>query len=111
MENSTVAPPFTPCKKHIFVCTGPRCAPETSPQVYQKLKERLKELKLNEGPDRIHRSQVNCFGICQGGPIAVVYPEGVRYHHVDEEKAERILQEHLIGGKPVKECLLARNAA
>ena len=96
-------PPFRPYKKHVLVCTGERCAPETSPALYTGLKARLKELSLHEGPCRIQRSQCQCLGICQDGPIAVVYPEGVWYHHVTPEKMERIVQEHLIGGEPVEE--------
>lgn len=98
------APHLKPFKKHIFVCTGPRCAPETAPGVYQYLKARIKELNLKEGPERIQRSQCHCFGICEAGPLAVVYPDNVWYHHLDEAKMEKILQEHLINGRPVKEC-------
>lgn len=101
-------PPFRPYGKHILVCTGPRCAPETSPAVYQYLKDRIKELGRHEGADRIHRTQCNCFGICQSGPIVCVYPEGIWYYGVTQEKMERILQEHVIGGRPVSEYLLYR---
>lgn len=111
MTPETEKPPFRPYRKHILVCTGPRCAPESSPSLYQGLKERIKELKLHEGPERIQRSQCGCFGICQGGPIAVVYPDDVWYHHVTPEKMEHIIQEHLIGGKPVAECVLNPGAA
>lgn len=103
-------PPFRPYQKHILVCTGPRCAPESSPVLYQKLKDRLKELNLHEGPQRIQRSQCHCFGVCQGGPIAVVTPGEVWYHHVTPEKLERIIQEHLIQGKPVEEYVLYRKS-
>ena len=96
-------PALRPYKKHILVCTGPRCAPETSPALYQKLKERLKELGWHEGPDRVQRSQCHCFGICEAGPIAVVYPDDVWYDHVTPEKMERILQEHILNSQPVFE--------
>ena len=100
-------PPFRPYKKHVLVCTGPRCAPEAAPDLYQGLKEKLKELKLHEGPDRIERSQCHCFGICQGGPLVAVYPEGVWYHHVTPEIMDQIIREHLAGGRPVNENILA----
>lgn len=104
-----VTPSPLPYKRHVFLCTGPRCAPEASPALWQCLKTRLKELGLGEGPHRIHRTQVNCFQICQGGPLVVVYPEGIWYHHVTQEKLERIIQEHLIEGKPVKELVFYGN--
>jgi (2Fe-2S) ferredoxin len=102
-------PPFKPYRKHVLVCTGPRCAPDSSPALYAHLKARLKELGLSEGDERIARAQVNCFGVCQGGPIVVVYPEGVWYHHVTVDKLERIIQEHLIGGRPVEEFVFHRH--
>jgi len=110
----TPPPKVTAYRKHVFVCTGPRCAPESSPALYAHLKARLKELGLAEGPERlpageagIHRSQCHCFGVCRGGPILVVYPEGVWYHHVTPEKLERIIQEHLIGNEPVREFVFS----
>jgi (2Fe-2S) ferredoxin len=101
-------PPFRPYQKHILICTGPRCAPDASPALYQLLKDLLKELQLHDGPARIQRSQCHCFGVCQGGPIVVVYPDGIWYHHVTPEKLERILQEHLRGNRPVSEYILYR---
>lgn len=92
-----------PYKRHIILCTGAKCAPEESPALYQKLKNRLKDLGLGQGENRIERSQCHCLGICSGGPLAVVYPEGVWYGHLTEQKLERIIQEHLIQGRPVAE--------
>ena len=99
-------PKLFPFKKHIFMCTGSKCAPEISPALYEWLKNRLKQLGLGLGPERIQRSQSQCLGVCQGGPLAVVYPDGVWYHGLDEGKLEKVIQQHLIGDKPVEEYRL-----
>lgn len=103
---SEQVPVLEPYKKHIFVCTGSKCAPESSPSLYNWLKGRLKELNLYQGPQRTQRTQCQCLGVCEGGPLAVIYPEGVWYHHLDQAKLERVIQEHLIGGHSVKEYQL-----
>lgn len=89
--------------RHIFVCTGEKCHPCDGAQVYEHLKNILKRNNQDPVLRRVKRSQSKCLGICQGGPISVVYPEGVWYCAMTSEKMEKVVESHLKKGKPVQE--------
>ena len=96
--------------RHLFICLGPDCTDlEQGQATWDYVKQRLKELNLTGPSGPVYRTKCHCLRICTGGPIAVVYPEGIWYKNVTRENAERIIQEHLIGGRIVEELSFARN--
>lgn len=116
-------------QRHIFLCaqqSNPRCSTyEESKAAWRRLRSLTKSLELTSAPPpwrgdfsrppelrrpgkgSVLRSKVDCLRVCEQGPIAVVYPDGVWYHSASGEVLDRIVREHLAGGRPVEEYVFA----
>lgn len=103
------APAMRPYGRHLFICGHGTCAPAgLAPALEAAVRDELGDRRRLRNPERVKISVADCLGVCAGGPLAVVYPDGVWYHHVDEAQARRIAREHLIGGRPVAEAVFHR---
>ena len=86
-------------KKHVLMCGGTGCTSSGSMKIADELESQLKAKGID---NEIFVVRTGCFGLCERGPIMIVYPEGAFYTHVEMKMISRIVDEHLIGGKPVK---------
>lgn len=89
-------------ERHVLVCGGTGCTSSGSPKIIEKLEEEIAAKGLTE---KVQIVKTGCFGLCERGPIMIVYPEGSFYSRVDVDEIHRIVDEHLVNGNPVKEFL------
>lgn len=102
-------PRMEPYTRHVLICTGGFCSAERRGRaIYSRLAQLLQREELLFGPARVKRSEAPCLGVCSGGPVLAVYPEGVWYGNVTEPLLERIVVEHLKGGREVREAIFHR---
>ncbi len=103
MSNAT--PPYY--ERHIFFCLNQRkngeecCAAQGAEPGFDRCKKLVKEAGLS-GPGQVRVNKAGCLDRCAGGPIAVVYPEGVWYTYVDEHDIDEIVDSHLKNGVVVE---------
>ncbi|MDD3298138.1 MAG: NADH-quinone oxidoreductase subunit NuoF [Firmicutes bacterium] len=86
-------------RSHVLVCGGTGCTSSGSQKVQEAFKKHLKEKGIE---NEVKVVQTGCHGLCELGPVIIVYPEGVFYSRVQEEDVEEIVSEHLLKGRIVK---------
>ena len=103
------APEMAPYARHVLICTGAYCDPlRQADHLYHRLRRYLGELGAYDNPVRVKRGTTPCLGVCYGGPLLVVYPDGIWYHNVDDALLRRIVDEHLRNNRPVEEAIFHR---
>ena len=108
-DEPIVKPRIGDYRRHLLICTGTRCTQDGQSQVlFDSLGDKFKAAGLHEGAMRVKRSRVSCFAACKGGPILCVQPDGVWYYNVTPENMDRIVEEHLVGGRVVEELVFHR---
>jgi NADH-quinone oxidoreductase subunit F/NADP-reducing hydrogenase subunit HndC len=89
-------------RSHVLICGGTGCTSSKSVQIKEKLESHLQELGI---ANEVQVVMTGCFGLCEAGPIVIVYPEGTFYSHVKVEDTIRIAEEHLLKGRVIKDLL------
>ena len=105
-DTPVVKPKIGEYRRHILVCTGERCTGDGASQaLFDSLGDKFKAAGLTSGPLRVKRTRASCFAACKGGPIVCVQPDGTWYYNVTPENMDRIIEQHLRGGRPVEDLV------
>src|SRR6056297_196804 len=89
-------------RAHVLVCGGTGCASSNSAKIKEEFESKISEYQLDK---EVQVISTGCFGLCEEGPIVVVYPEGAFYNKMTVDKVEKIVEEHIYKGRIVKEYL------
>ena len=86
-------------RSHVLVCGGTGCSSSGSAKLIERFEDQLKEKGLDK---EVKVVRTGCFGLCEAGPVVIVYPEGTFYSRVKEEDVDEIVSEHLLKGRKVQ---------
>ena len=93
-------------RSQILICTGTGCSSSNSPAIIERFEECIKEAGLEK---EVKVVRTGCFGLCENGPICIVYPEGAFYSHIKVDDVPRIVSEHLVKGRIVADLLYKKS--
>ncbi len=93
-------------RSQVLICTGTGCSSSNSPAIIKRFEECVRNAGLE---NEIKVVRTGCFGLCENGPICIVYPEGAFYSHIKVDDVERIVSEHLVKGRVVADLLYKKS--
>ncbi|MFM7236343.1 MAG: (2Fe-2S) ferredoxin domain-containing protein [Cyanobium sp.] len=101
---------------HLLLCATPSkplcCDPNLGAATWERLKLLVRTLGLedsNRPGGRVLRTKADCLRVCEGGPILLIWPDGILYGGVTPERVERIVREHILEGRPIEPWILGRH--
>ena len=89
-------------RSHVLICGGTGCTSSGSTAIYERFKKLVDENKLTREVKLVH---TGCFGLCEVGPVVIIYPEGAFYSRIQEKDVDEIVAEHLVKGRIVTRLL------
>jgi NADP-reducing hydrogenase subunit HndC len=95
-------------RSHVLVCGGTGCTSTGSEQIINEFEKQVKTIGLS---DEVQVIRTGCFGLCELGPVVIVYPEGSFYSRVKVEDVAEIASEHLLKGRIVMRLLYSDSVA
>ena len=93
-------------RTHVMICGGTGCTSSDSPKIAEAMEQEIVKLGLQ---DEVKVVRTGCFGLCEMGPVMIVYPDGTFYSRVKVSDVPEIASEHLLKGRIV-ERLVHRDA-
>ncbi|HHU02076.1 MAG: NADH-ubiquinone oxidoreductase-F iron-sulfur binding region domain-containing protein [Christensenellales bacterium] len=91
-------------RSHVLVCGGTGCTSSGSDLIIEQFEKQLADHDLE---NEIKVIRTGCFGLCEAGPVVIVYPEGTFYSHVKPADVKEIVEEHLLKGRVVRRLVYA----
>ena len=94
-------------RAHVLCCGGTGCTSSGSAQIIERFEEKIKEAGLEK---EVKVIRTGCFGLCEAGPVVIVYPEGTFYSRIKVEDVDEIVTEHLLKGRKVQHLVYSDHA-
>ena len=94
-------------RAQVLVCGGTGCSSSGSATLIERFDEKLAEAGLDK---EVKVVRTGCFGLCEAGPVVIIYPDGTFYSRVKPENVDEIVSEHLLKGRKVEHLVYTDHA-